>query len=571
MRAVTIGLAAAALAALVAGRVPIRSGGGAPAFGASDGRLVDTTVTLNPSSATLVVGQTRQFQAVVRHVGTPISWPPAGLRWRITDLAVATVNTSGLVTAQAPGSTVLFVITTIGTQVIDSAAVIVVAGANPVWSVDVVPFADTLVVQDTLWLRAVVRDSSGSVLTGQQVTWSSTRPSVAPVSGTADSVRVRAGLALGSAIIRATVQNRSDSAWLTVLSLSVNPATATTTIGGTLMFTAMVRDSSGTLVPRQLFWSSTNQAVARILSSTSSTASVQGVGGGSAQVIVATRRGASASAAVTVTDTTTRIGECSGRKPEWLWCDDFETDRLAAYFDYDDARERFVRDSSAGRNSSFGMRARFLAGLRRAGVLKVGIGRTPVGIRPADSAREARRELYWRVFVQHDTGWSAETGARLLQGTSLVNRLGAQAMAAYAWSGDARPRFLAADPASGTDAAGNVRTNRYDDFANLRWLGPTYSRNPVLDSTRAGQWQCVEAYARLNTAGRPDAVFRLWVNDSLEAERTGFNWVGDYRDFGLNAIIIENILGDHASRDHERRYDNLVVSTARIGCNAGVR
>jgi hypothetical protein len=438
-------------------------------------------------------------------------------------------------------------------------------------SVQVTPSADTLVVRDTLWLRAVVRDSTGAVLRGQQVTWLSTRPSVAAVSGSGDSARVLAGPNLASTIIRATVENQTDSAWITVVRLSLTPTTASTIVGHTVPFAAQARDSAGALMPRRLFWSITDPPVAEIIAPTDVGATVRGLTGGSTKVVAATGRGGNATASITTVDTTTPRGECAARKPEWLWCDDFEADRMASYFEYDDAGLRFRRDSSAGRNNSFGMRAAFRDGGRTAGALKVAVGRTPTGIRAADTARVARRELYWRVFVQHDTGWRADAGARLVQGTSLVSRLGAQAMAAYVWSGNMRPELIAADPATGTDAAGNVRTTRYDDFGNLRWLGPAYSRTAILDSTHARQWQCVEAFARLNTAGQSDALFRVWVNDTLEAERSGFNWVGDYRDYGLNAVIIENVLSGPAPRAQESRYDNLVVSTARIGCAAGNR
>ena len=438
-------------------------------------------------------------------------------------------------------------------------------------SVTITPSADTLVLQDTLWLHATVRDSNGTPMSGQQVTWASSRPSVVTVSGSGDSARIRAGPNLAQAVIRATVQNRSDSAWITVTRLFLIPATANAVVGQTIPFTADSKDSAGRSVHRPVFWSITNPSVAEITAASDPGAMVRGLKGGITQVVVATNRGGRATARLTVRDTTTPSGECAVRKPEWLWCDDFEADRLASYFEYDDARQRFRRDSSAGRNNSFGMRAAFGDGRRTAGALKVAVGRTPTGIPAADTARVARRELYWRVFVQHDTGWRADAGARLVQATSLVSRLGAQAMAAYVWSGNIRPQLIAADPATGTDAAGNVRTTRYDDFGNLRWLGPAYSRTAVLDSTHTSQWQCVEAFARLNTAGQSDALFRVWVNDTLEAERSGFNWVGGYRDYGLNAILIENVLSRPAPRDQERRYDNLIVSTARIGCSAGSR
>jgi hypothetical protein len=453
-----------------------------------------------------------------------------------------------------------------------TATVLVLGSGNraQIVVVEVLPSSDTLVVGDTLWIRAIARDSGLSIVRGLQVTWASSRPAVIPVSGNKDSIRVTAGPSLGSAIIRATVENRSDSAWITVVSLSVSPTNASTAVGGTIPFTATVRDASGTGLSRPLSWSSGNPSVVEVTGG-GPTAMARGVRGGTTQVVVATGRGARANGTITIIDSTTPSGECSEPRPEWLWCDDFEIDRLAAYFEHDKAGGRFRRDSTAGRNGSYGMRATFLDRGRSAGTLKVAVGRAPSGIHAVDTSKTARRELYWRVFVRHDTAWSPTTGARLIQGTSLVNRRRSQAMAAYVWSGDSRPTRLAADPASGTDAAGNVRTTRYDDFANLRWIGPAYTAAEVLDTTRARQWQCIEAFARLNSPGQADAVFRVWVDTTLQAQRTGFNWVGSYRDFGLNAVAIENILNGPAVAYQERSYDNLIVSTAPIGCAAGSR
>ena len=50
------------------------------------------------------------------------------------------------------------------------------------------------------------------------------------------------------------------------------------------------------------------------------------------------------------------------RHPEWIWCDDFEVDRLASYFEYDQRHGRFVREAGSGVGHSIGMRAEYLPG-----------------------------------------------------------------------------------------------------------------------------------------------------------------------------------------------------------------
>ncbi|RFA36112.1 polysaccharide lyase [Alkalilimnicola ehrlichii] len=142
-------------------------------------------------------------------------------------------------------------------------------------------------------------------------------------------------------------------------------------------------------------------------------------------------------------------------------------------------------------------------------------------------------------------------------------------MIAHVWSGTqntANQYRLKLDPASGTNTSGGLRTTRYNDFANLRWLGAEHSKTQVFDSNHIGQWQCVEARVRLNDAGRSNGIFQLWINDELEASQTNLNWVGSYNSYGINSVFLENFWNNHSPVEQERYMDNFVVSTDRIGC-----
>jgi hypothetical protein len=143
-------------------------------------------------------------------------------------------------------------------------------------------------------------------------------------------------------------------------------------------------------------------------------------------------------------------------------------------------------------------------------------------------------------------------------------------MIAHVWSGAGQPfeQYLYIDPASGTDAQGNVVTTDYNDFANLRWLGAAQGTTPVFAPAARGTWHCVEAHARLNGAGRADGLFELWVDGRLDAARTGIDWVGSYAGYGINAVFLENYWNAGSPVVQARDLDNFVVSTARIGCPA---
>lgn len=260
-----------------------------------------------------------------------------------------------------------------------------------------------------------------------------------------------------------------------------------------------------------------------------------------------------------------RISECAASKAEWIWCDDFESDRLASYFE-----ATMPRRSGTGIGGSTAVVGSFPAGGSSGGSLKVAFGRTPSSyFRAVDGGDRNYREIYWRVYLKHPAGWQGGGADKLSRATVFAGGGWQQAMIAHIWSGaDPGPQqnYLNLDPASGTDSSGSLRTTQYNDFANLRWLGATTGKTAVFDAQHQGQWQCIEARVRLNDAGQANGEFQLWVNGTLDAARTGLNWLGSYSAYGLNAVFLENYWNAGSPVEQERYMDNFVVSTARIGC-----
>jgi hypothetical protein len=115
--------------------------------------------------------------------------------------------------------------------------------------------------------------------------------------------------------------------------------------------------------------------------------------------------------------------------------------------------------------------------------------------------------------------------------------------------------------------AGNLRTTGYNDFNNFRWLGAARSSTPVFGSAKSA-WHCIEAHVKLNDAGQSNGVFELWIDGVLEAQKAGLNWLGSFSEYGINALFIENFWNSGSPAAQERYFDNLVVSTTRIGCLA---
>lgn len=261
------------------------------------------------------------------------------------------------------------------------------------------------------------------------------------------------------------------------------------------------------------------------------------------------------------------VRECDAPKPQWIWCDDFETDRLASYFEYNNAGGGFTRDNGVGRNGSYGMRARYTTAESEAGSLKLAFGKTPsASFKPVDAGTTVYRDIYWRLYIKHPAGWSGDGPDKLTRATSMVSSGWAQAMIAHVWDGLAGDNALYIDPASGTDIAGILQTTVYNDFVNLRWLGGAGSATDIFDAAHLNKWVCVEVHARLNDGLTANGVFQLWIDGTLEAERTGLNWLGAFADYGINAIFFENYWNDISPVEQSRYWDNVVVSQERVGC-----
>ncbi len=164
--------------------------------------------------------------------------------------------------------------------------------------------------------------------------------------------------------------------------------------------------------------------------------------------VIATREGdvIADTAVVTVsgsgTGTTSLANECSRARPEWIWCDDFDTDRLARYFEYGKAGGRFTRVRGRGQRRLL----RHEGGLHHGGTDLVRLAasrlrQTPQAyFRPVDAGTANYREVYWRIFVRYPSNWQGGGGEKLSRATSFVSGTSwAQSMIAHVWSGGSAP------------------------------------------------------------------------------------------------------------------------------------
>ena len=245
--------------------------------------------------------------------------------------------------------------------------------------------------------------------------------------------------------------------------------------------------------------------------------------------------------------------------PAVIWYDDFDDDEQQKQYA---EKSGETTDEIQFGDSGKSLRMHYPKGGRGIGGRKVFFGDSPTYRSKSVRRSETFTDVYWRIYVKHQHGWTGGGPAKLSRATSLVPPGWRQAMIAHVWSsGEA----LTLDPASGV-RGDRVVTTKYNDFGNLRWLGnkPT-SRFKLHSTEESGRWVCVEARAKLNTPGQRDGLNELWIDGRLEAERRNLDWRGSYAGHGINAVFLEAYWNRGSPVDQSRWIDNFVISTRPIG------
>lgn len=202
------------------------------------------SVTVTPSTASLVIGATVQLNAVTKDAaGNTLTGRT--VTWSTSDATIASVDGNGLVTANALGSAIIT-----ATSETKTATAQITVTVAPVASVAVSPASVTVALNATTQLSATTSDASGHVLTGRTVTWSSSDQSKATV----DANGLVTGHAYGQVTITATSEGKSGTAIVKVsdgiapvlvgLTLVPNPVDVTTG-AKTVTATAHITDAGG--------------------------------------------------------------------------------------------------------------------------------------------------------------------------------------------------------------------------------------------------------------------------------------------------------------------------------------
>ena len=243
-----------------------------------------TGVSLDKTDLSLTEGDTYQLSATV----SPSNATNKTVIWKSSSTAVATVSSSGLITAKAEGSATITVTTEDGSKTA-TCRVTVKKKVISVTGVSLNTTSLTLTEGDTYQLAATVSPSNA---TNKNVKWQSSAAGIATVSS---SGLVTAKL-IGSATITVTTEDGSKTATcrvtvnkktISVTGVSLNYTSITLSQGATYQLTATVSPSNAT--NKNVGWQSNATGIATV--STSGLVTAITSTGGTAAINVRTEDG----------------------------------------------------------------------------------------------------------------------------------------------------------------------------------------------------------------------------------------------------------------------------------------
>jgi uncharacterized protein YjdB len=241
-------------------------------------------VTVSPGTVTINAGTTFQLSATVSNSSNQ------NVTWSSSDLNIATINATGLLSALAEGQ-----VTITATSQADSSksslSIVTIKPPPPI-SVTISPSNATVGAGAAIQLAASISNSSN-----QNVTWKSSNTNLANVSATG----LLTTIAEGQVTVTATSQadtSKSATAIVTInpppppISISVAPSAISLIVSETSQLVATVSNSANQAVN----WVSSNSAIATV----STTGSVTAVAVGTVTITATSQADSSKSAVATI-------------------------------------------------------------------------------------------------------------------------------------------------------------------------------------------------------------------------------------------------------------------------------
>ena len=237
-----------------------------------------TNVTLSAETLELTVGETASLTATL----VPSDATLKVVSWTSSDTSVVTI-TDGAITAVSPGTAVITVTTKDGNKTA-TCSITVKAPVVAVTGVTLNKTTLTLAKGNSESLTAAIAPDNA---TDKEVTWSSSRTSVATVDASGKVTAVAAG----TATITVSTNDGSKKATcevtvnVPVTGVTLDNTTLTITVGGTSTLTANVAPNDAT--DKDVTWSSSDSSVATV----NTNGVITAVAAGKATVTVTTKDG----------------------------------------------------------------------------------------------------------------------------------------------------------------------------------------------------------------------------------------------------------------------------------------
>lgn len=222
--------------------------------------------TLAPTTQKLTVSAQVQPTITLRDTaGNALPTQGRALAWASDNEVIATVSTSGVISAKKAGTARITVSSVEYPNVSCSTAV---EAVDPrIVSAVVSPRTATLRLGVPRQFQVALYDSLGQTIpAGRVITWSSVTPTTASVSATG----LVTGLSLGAARIAINAEGVRDTVSLTVTKVPVatvrlSPLASSTVQGQTVQFTATIEDSTGTVATdRVVEWTTSDPTKATV-------------------------------------------------------------------------------------------------------------------------------------------------------------------------------------------------------------------------------------------------------------------------------------------------------------------
>lgn len=204
-------------------------GGGSSSSSSGGSQPTISTITVSPASPSIAVGATQQFTATAKDSsGNTISG--VTFTWSSNTTSVATINSSGLATGVAPGTTQI----TASAGGVTSSPDTLTVTAPVVASITVSPSSPSIAVGATQQFTATAKDGSGNTISGVTFTWSSNNTSVATI----DSNGLATALLAGSTQITASAANVTSGPETLTVTPASTVSSITVTVPGPVIFAA---------------------------------------------------------------------------------------------------------------------------------------------------------------------------------------------------------------------------------------------------------------------------------------------------------------------------------------------